>query len=301
MCASSLAAVLSLLLSGVVPASAPHRFPGSRPSACCVTNGTVYAVGIGPDGTTYLGGDFTYLGPMTGAGVPVSAATGQRTAPFPWWWAGSRGGRRRIRRMVHRRRIPVRRRGAAKQHRSRAAGRHARCGLAPGRGRRRVCARDGGEDGLRGRRLHAIGGARRKHIAALDAGGIATAWNPGASCPVYALAVSGSTIFVGGGFTTIGGADRNRLAALEQSAQRHGVEPGRRRRGVCARRERRHRLRRRGVHDRRRPLQASTGRALRRGWEAAAGWNPSPSAAVHALAVSRGMVYAAERSRRSEG
>ncbi len=51
-----------------------------------------------------------------------------------------------------------------------------------------------------------MGGIARNRIAAIDAGtGVPTAWNPNANSDVLALAVSGSTIYVAGGFTTIGG------------------------------------------------------------------------------------------------
>jgi hypothetical protein len=64
-----------------------------------------------------------------------------------------------------------------------------------------------------------IGGQPRHGIAAFDAAtGAATAWNPNASGSdprVYALAVSGSTVYAGGWFTSIGGRPRNRIAALD--------------------------------------------------------------------------------------
>ena len=66
-----------------------------------------------------------------------------------------------------------------------------------------------------------IGGQARNCIAALDAvTGAATAWNPNLSgvssaSTVYALAVSGSTVYAGGDFTTIGGQTRNNIAALD--------------------------------------------------------------------------------------
>ena len=98
-----------------------------------------------------------------------------------------------------------------------------------------------------------IGGEARNAIAALDAStGRATAWNPNASAgadaefgaDVYALAVTGSTVYAGGNFSSIGGVVRNNIAALD----------------------------------------ASTGRA--------SAWNPSAGWDVVALAVSRSTVYA---------
>ena len=42
-----------------------------------------------------------------------------------------------------------------------------------------------------------------------------TAWNPNPNGAVHALAVSGSTVYAGGGFTSIGGQRRHGLAALD--------------------------------------------------------------------------------------
>jgi hypothetical protein len=64
-----------------------------------------------------------------------------------------------------------------------------------------------------------IGGQSRNRIAALDAGtGNATSWDPDSQGVVNELAVDGSTVYVAGSFSgpnSIGGADRNRLAALD--------------------------------------------------------------------------------------
>ena len=66
-----------------------------------------------------------------------------------------------------------------------------------------------------------VGGQLLRHnLAALDANtGLATNWNPdvskGFGDRVLALAVSGSTIYVGGSFTGVGGQTRNNIAALD--------------------------------------------------------------------------------------
>jgi hypothetical protein len=45
--------------------------------------------------------------------------------------------------------------------------------------------------------------------------GLATAWNPAPNSSVFALVVSGGTVYAGGDFTSIGGQARNRIAALD--------------------------------------------------------------------------------------
>ncbi len=56
----------------------------------------------------------------------------------------------------------------------------------------------------------------RNRLAAVDATtGSATAWDPNLNSIVNALAVSGSTVYVGGGFNNVGGATRSRLAAVD--------------------------------------------------------------------------------------
>jgi trimeric autotransporter adhesin len=61
-----------------------------------------------------------------------------------------------------------------------------------------------------------IGGQSRYYIAALDANtGNATSWDPNAGGTVAALAVSGSTVYAGGGFSSIGGKTRHKLAAID--------------------------------------------------------------------------------------
>ncbi len=65
-----------------------------------------------------------------------------------------------------------------------------------------------------------IGGQPRSNIAALDSNGDATSWAPDASGTVDALAVSGTAVYAGGSFSgasSIGGADRDFLAALDPS------------------------------------------------------------------------------------
>jgi len=74
-----------------------------------------------------------------------------------------------------------------------------------------------------GGRFNTIGGQTRNYIAALDAStGNATVWDPNAtpisvSNEVSALVVSGSTVYAGGRFNSIGGQSRNNIAALDST------------------------------------------------------------------------------------
>ncbi len=67
-----------------------------------------------------------------------------------------------------------------------------------------------------------VGGQTRKALAAIDAiTGLATSWNPnalgsfGANTSINAMALYGSKVYVSGGFVTIGGLSRNKLAAID--------------------------------------------------------------------------------------
>lgn len=60
-----------------------------------------------------------------------------------------------------------------------------------------------------------IEGVERMHIAALDAAtGAIDSWNPGADHQVWSLLVYGTRLYVGGSFASIGGQSRSYLAAL---------------------------------------------------------------------------------------
>ena len=73
-------------------------------------------------------------------------------------------------------------------------------------------------DRLRRRRVHLHRRPAGNRIAALDAStGLATAWDPDADNEVGAFAVSGSTVYVAGRFTSIGGQNRIAAAALDAS------------------------------------------------------------------------------------
>ena len=79
-----LAMLISLLLVlGGRPAVAAGALSSTPDEQVWVTNGPVYAAAIAPDGTTYIGGDFSYVGPRTGSGVALDAASGARDTAFP--------------------------------------------------------------------------------------------------------------------------------------------------------------------------------------------------------------------------
>jgi len=63
-----------------------------------------------------------------------------------------------------------------------------------------------------------VGGVSRNNIAHIEQSGatyiVEAAWDPDANGPVYALTLTGGTIYVGGAFTSIGGATRNNIASI---------------------------------------------------------------------------------------
>ncbi len=64
--------------------------------------------------------------------------------------------------------------------------------------------------------VHGGGTVTRNYVAHVLADGtVDPAWNPNANGYVFALAVSGTTVYAGGFFNNIGGAARNNMAALD--------------------------------------------------------------------------------------
>jgi hypothetical protein len=183
-----------------------------------VTDGYINAVAAGPDGTIYIGGNFTQVGPATGGGVPLDVVTGHAAAAFPvvngsvnvaapdgnggWYIGGTFSHVSGI----------------------------ARNNVAHIRPDNTVDASwnadaDGAVNALAvsnttvyaGGSFSHIGGSARNNIAALDAltGNAISSWDPGANGAVYAFALSGSTLYSGGSFTNIGAQPRSRIAALD--------------------------------------------------------------------------------------
>ena len=106
-----------------------------------------------------------------------------------------------------------------------------------------------------------LGGATRERIGAICAtakcegevaAGKATAWNPKANGSVEALAISGSTMYVGGVFTEVGGSTREHIAAVCATAKCEG--------------------------------EVAAGKAT--------AWNPKANGTVEALATSGSTIYA---------
>ena len=74
---------LAALLAAPVAARA-DGVPSSTPDQqVWVTNGTVSAIATAPDGTTYIGGGFTYVGPNTGAAAALDPTSGAPDMSFP--------------------------------------------------------------------------------------------------------------------------------------------------------------------------------------------------------------------------
>src|SRR5262245_21574945 len=69
--------VLALLAFGHTPAEAQ-----TAREDLWMTNGTVNAAVVHGN-LLYIGGDFTYVGPLTARGVPIDVATGQVQSPLP--------------------------------------------------------------------------------------------------------------------------------------------------------------------------------------------------------------------------
>ncbi len=144
-----------------------------------------------------------------------------------------------------------------------------------------------------------IGGHTRYSIAALDAStGLLTAWDPNGNGGIVnagvvnALSVSDSTVYVGGNFTRIGGQPRNNIAALDASTGNPKPWNPDANFGVTALVVSGSRLYVGG-------LFTSIGGQIRNNIAAldtttgtATSWNPNASSSVYAIAISGSTIYA---------
>jgi hypothetical protein len=183
------------------------------------TDGVVRAV-VTDGSTIYIGGDFTWVGPVIGSGVAIDTGTGAAQQPYPRV-AGSvsavapdgSGG-------LYLGGDFTAVRGQPRNHLAHLdAGGGLTAWNPSANGSVRALVVNGGTV-YAGGDFTSIGEKPRNYIAALDAAtGAATAWNPNANATrgygVNALAVSGGTVYAGGGFTSIGGQPRNAIAALD--------------------------------------------------------------------------------------
>lgn len=149
---------------------------GARPDAM-VTSGPVSSVVFGADGTAYLGGNFTQVGIRTGMGVPLRIDNGRPVSlAFP---------------LVN--------------------------------GEIRAAVSDGAGGWYIGGDFTRVGNVAITALAHILVNGtVDTSWNPspannryqGAPINITSLAMNNGTLYVGGTFTSIGGATRDSLAAL---------------------------------------------------------------------------------------
>lgn len=145
-----------------------------------MTDGKVYAMVRGSDGTTYIGGDFTWVGPISGVGgasrLNVAAIDTSGNIkdwnPSPNWAVYSLAASSSI--------IYI--------------------------GGEFITVTDPIEGDL-----------SRSKIAAISTDGRILDWDPNLNQTVYALAIDGATVFAGGRFTTINGVLRNKIVVALDS------------------------------------------------------------------------------------
>ena len=201
------------------PTQIPSDFSSTPREQTWMTDGVVRAIVHTAD-TVYLGGDFTYVGPNTGSGVPISTSTGALPGAFPkvngtvnacvpdgsggWFIGGyfTRVGSSTRNRIAH----------ILSDYTVDATWDPNANGTVHSLAVLGTTVYAGGD-------FTNIGGQTRNRIAALDAAaaGAATAWNPDANSTVRALVVSGTTVYAGGDFMTVGGQPHNYIAALDAS------------------------------------------------------------------------------------
>ena len=147
----------------------------SVPSSVWISDGPVSSV-LQAGELVYVGGLFTSIGPYTGSGAPIGLTSGSPVARFP-----------------------------------------------EVDGSVETAVSDGHGGFYVGGSFTEVGGVARTNLAHVEANGsVDPVWNPHATTPgvvccatVLALARSGSTVYAGGSFRSVGGRARSYIAALD--------------------------------------------------------------------------------------
>ncbi len=66
----------------------------------------------------------------------------------------------------------------------------------------------------------------RNNVAHISSAGTVTSWDPSTNGAVHAMAVNGTSVYIGGDFTTIGGQARNNIALTDSSGTTTSWDPG---------------------------------------------------------------------------
>lgn len=217
-------------LAGLQPALAGAAGLSLVPRPTWITDGQVRAV-LPVGGVVYIGGEFGYVGPNTGSGVSLERSSGQPVRRFPriedgfvqaavpdgagGYYVG--GSFSRVGGLARAGLVHVRADGSVDP------GWTADVEIPEGSQGVRALALSGSTLYVGGD-FAVIGGQAHSGIAALDAQtGAVTDWSPSVhakefdAATVMALAVSGSTVYIGGRFDSIGGEARHDLGAVDVS------------------------------------------------------------------------------------
>jgi trimeric autotransporter adhesin len=214
--ALALATVIFALIAAIGGVQAVQAYSNTPNENSWVTDGAVYAI-VDNSTTVYIGGDFAYVGPNTGYGVPIDSSTASPSANYPkvngtiyaavpdgsgGWYIG--GDFTMVGTLARNRIAHILGSGAVESS------------WDPNADDTVFCLSVSGSKVYAGGDFSQIGGQPRNRVAALDATtGTATSWNPNSNSTVYTLAVYGSKIYVGGEFSSIGVQARNHIAAVD--------------------------------------------------------------------------------------
>jgi len=202
----------------IIPLSLFAQSPTPNPDMW-VTNGPVHAIAVDGD-YTYIGGEFSYVGPNTGYGAKLTTTSSSPNMNFPkvngpiWiavpdgnggWYIG--GEFTKVGTFVRNKIAHINSDGTVD------------AAWNPNANDRVSSIAISSSDIYVGGRFTSIGGQSRNYLAKLNNtdGNADLTWNPNASSWVYTIAISGSDIYAGGTFTTIGGQTINYIAKLNNT------------------------------------------------------------------------------------